>query len=102
HGRYGGFYTQRDIRGVVAYAAARHITIVPEIEMPGHSSAALTAYPQFACPNVDIFIPDRGGIDTGAYCAGNDATFTFLEDVLSEVANLFPGNCIHIGGDEVM
>ena len=102
HGRYGGFYTQHDIREVVAYAAARHITIVPEIEMPGHSSAALMAYPQFACPGVKISMPDKGGVFTGVYCAGNDATFVFLENVLAEVAKLFPGKYIHIGGDEVV
>lgn len=102
HGRYGGFYTQRDIREVVAYAAARHITIVPEIEMPGHSSAALTAYPQFGCANAKFSIPEKGGIFKGVYCAGNDATFTFLENVLAEVTPLFPGKYIHIGGDEVV
>ncbi len=100
-GRYGGFYTQNDIREVIAYAAARNITIVPEIEMPGHSMAALAAYPQFGCPNVKFSVPLKGGIYTGVYCAGNDATFTFLENVLSEVAQLFPGKYIHIGGDEV-
>jgi hexosaminidase len=100
-GRYGGFYTQRDIREVVAYAAARHITIVPEIEMPGHSSAALTAYPQFACPNAEIAVPTKGGVFTGVYCAGNDATFEFVSNILTEVTALFPGKFIHIGGDEV-
>ena len=101
-GRYGGFYTQREIREVVAYAAARHITVVPEIEMPGHSSAALTAYPQFGCPGIDFAVPAKGGVFTGIYCAGNDATFGFINDVLSEVAPLFPGKYIHIGGDEVV
>jgi hexosaminidase len=103
HGRYGGYYTQKDIRAVVAYAAARHITIVPEIEMPGHSSAALVAYPQFLCPGISIpRVPATSrGIRTGVYCAGNDATFDFLDNVLSEVAKLFPGKYIHIGGDEV-
>lgn len=100
-GRYGGFYTQREIREVVDYAAARHITIVPEIEMPGHSSAALMAYPQFACSNANILMPDKGGVFTGVYCAGNDATFEFLANILKEVAGLFPGKYIHIGGDEV-
>ena len=100
-GRYGGFYTQRDIRAVVAYAAARHITIVPEIEIPGHSSAVLVAYPQFACPNARITVPDKGGVFNGVYCAGNDATFVFLGNILAEVAELFPGKYIHIGGDEV-
>jgi hexosaminidase len=102
HGHYGGFYTQKEIRVVVTYAAARHITIVPEIEMPGHSSAALMAYPQFACRDVKISMPEKGGVFTGVYCAGKDATFGFLENVLAEVAPLFPGKYIHIGGDEVV
>jgi hexosaminidase len=102
HGRYGGYYTQKEIREVVAYAAARHITIVPEIEMPGHSSAALLAYPQYLCSNVKLDkLPQKGGVFTGVYCAGNDRTFAFLDDVLGEVAQLFPGKYIHIGGDEV-
>ncbi len=100
-GRYGGFYTQDDIREVVAYADKLHITIVPEIEMPGHASAALLAYPQFLCPDVTIAaMPNKGGVFNGIYCAGNEATFAFVEDVLSEVAALFPGKFIHIGGDE--
>jgi hexosaminidase len=100
-GRYGGFYTQDDIREVVAYARNLHITIVPEIEMPGHASAALLAYPQLLCPNVKLSaMPNSGGVFHGIYCAGNDAAFTFIEDVLSEVAALFPGPFIHIGGDE--
>lgn len=102
HGRYGGFFTQKQIRDVVAYAAARHITVVPEIEMPGHSSAALVAYPQFACANAKISMPDKGGVFTGVYCAANEGTFTFIENVLAEVAPLFPGKYIHIGGDEVV
>jgi hexosaminidase len=102
-GRYGGFYTQKEIRQVIAYAAARHITIVPEIEMPGHSSAALLAYPQYLCSDVKMDkLPAKGGVFTGVYCAGNDATFTFLGNILSEVAHLFPGKYIHIGGDEVV
>lgn len=101
-GRYGGFYTQDDIREVVAYAAARHINIVPEIEMPGHASAALMAYPEFAC-NAGPFSTDRdGGVFNGIYCAGNDDTFRFVEDVLTEVIALFPGKYIHVGGDEVL
>ena len=101
-GRYGGFYTQSEIREIVAYAAARHITVVPEIEMPGHSSAALMAYPQFGCPGVKFAMPTQGGVFTGVYCAGNDEAFTFLNNVLSEVMPLFPGKYIHIGGDEVV
>jgi hexosaminidase len=102
-GRYGGFYTQKEIRQVVAYAAARHITIVPEIEMPGHSSAALLAYPQFLCRGVKIDkLPQKGGAIRGVYCAGDESTFAFLENILSEVSQLFPGKYIHIGGDEVV
>jgi hexosaminidase len=100
-GRYGGFYTQDDIREVVAYAAARHIMIVPEIEMPGHSSAALMAYPQFSCTGGPFTTDLPGGVFNGVYCAGNDAAFGFVEDVLTEVFELFPGPFVHIGGDEV-
>jgi hexosaminidase len=98
-GRYGGYYTQADIREIVAYAASRHITIVPEIEMPGHSAAALTSYPEFSCTG-GPFTTDAGG-KMGIYCAGNDGTFEFLQNVLTEVMELFPGKYIHIGGDEV-
>jgi hexosaminidase len=100
-GRYGGYYTQDDIREVVQYAAARHITIVPEIEMPGHSSAALSAYPQFSCAGGPFEPPLVGGVFDGIYCPGNDAAFQFVEDVLTEVFQLFPGQFVHIGGDEV-
>ena len=100
-GRYGGFYTQDDIREVLAYAAARHIIIVPEIEMPGHATAALAAYPQFSCSGGPFTIPLEGGVFTGIYNPANDATFTFLDDVLTAVFQLFPGKYVHIGGDEV-
>ena len=100
-GRYGGFYTQEDIREVVAYAQARHINIVPEIEMPGHSSAALMAYPQLSCTGGPFTTDLPGGVFNGVYCAGNDDSFAFVEDVLTEVFALFPGPYIHIGGDEV-
>jgi hexosaminidase len=100
-GRYGGFYTQADIRDVVAYAAVRHITVMPEIEMPGHSLAALTAYPQYGCRGVPFAIPSQGGIFNGIYCAGNEGTYQFLQNVLKEVFQLFPCQYIHIGGDEV-
>jgi hexosaminidase len=100
-GRYGGFYTPDDIREVVAYAAARHITIVPEIEMPGHSMAALSAYPEFSS-NGKLAIPtDDSGVLNGIYNPANPGTFTFLENVLTEVFRLFPGKYVHIGGDEV-
>jgi hexosaminidase len=100
-GRYGGYYTQDDIREVTAYAAARHILVVPEIEMPGHSTAALEAYPQYSCTGGPFTTDLNGGVFNGIYCAGNDDTFTFLDDVLGEVFDLFPGPYIHIGGDEV-
>ena len=100
-GRYGGYYTQEDIREVVAYAQARHITIVPEIEMPGHSLAALAAYPQLSCSGGPYSTDPVMGTPAGIYCAGNEETFTFLENVLLEVCGLFPGKYIHIGGDEV-
>jgi hexosaminidase len=100
-GRYGGFYTQRDIREVVAYAAERHITIVPEIEMPGHSLAALSAYPQFGTGPGPFVIPLNGGVNPGIYSPAKDETFQFLDNVLMEVFPLFPGKYVHIGGDEV-
>ena len=104
-GLYGGFFTQDDAREIVAYAAQRHITVVPEIEMPGHSSAALNAYPQFACGcatcsngpyslNVTSYV---GGV----FCVARPETTNFLHDVLTEVMDVFPGPYIHIGGDEV-
>ena len=98
---YGGFYTQEEVKEIVAYAAERNIRVIPEIEMPGHTSEVFAAFPELSCrgerlhvvpgsywPNVDIF------------CAGNDSVFTFLEDVIDEVAELFPAEYIHIGGDE--
>jgi hexosaminidase len=100
-GRYGGYYTQEDIREILAYARGRHITVVPEIEMPGHSSAALSAFPELSC-NGGPYTPNvQGGVFAGVYCAGKEETFEFLQDVLAEVRQLFPGQYIHIGGDEV-
>ena len=98
--RYGGFYTQDQIREVVAYAAARHITIVPEIEMPGHAMAALASYPHLGCTGGPYEVQRGWGVFDEVFCAGNDSVFTFLEDVLTEVMELFPGPYIHIGGDE--
>ena len=100
-GRYGGFYTPADIREIVKYAAARHITIVPEIEMPGHSTAALAAYPQYSCTGGPFIMPLTGGIFNGIYNPANEETFTFLDDVLAEVFQLFPDQYVHLGGDEV-
>jgi hexosaminidase len=98
--RYGGFYTQEDIREVVAYAASRFVTIVPEIEMPGHSLGALAAYPEYSCTGGPFQVWTRWGISEDILCAGNDATFGFARDVLEEVLALFPSKFIHIGGDE--
>lgn len=97
---HGGYYTQEQIREVVAYAAERYVTVVPEIEMPGHSLAALAAYPELSCTGGPFKMPVRWGIQKDVYCAGNEQTFTFLQDVLTEVAGLFPSPIIHIGGDE--
>jgi len=93
-------YTQDDIREVVAYAAARHITVVPEIEMPGHAIAALAAYPELGCGG-NFSVDASAGVNKGVFCVGNDEVFKFLDDVLTEVFQLFPGKYIHVGGDEV-
>jgi hexosaminidase len=99
---YGGFYTQDDIREIVAYAAARFVTVVPEIEMPGHAKAALTAYPELSCTGGPFTVPPGGYWPiTDVFCPGNDRTFEFLDDVLTEIVALFPGPFVHIGGDEV-
>jgi hexosaminidase len=100
-GRYGGYYTQADLREIIAYATSRHITIVPEIEMPGHASAALSAYPELSCSGGPYTPNAKGGIFAGVYCAGKEETFEFLQNVLAEVCDVFPGKYIHIGGDEV-
>jgi len=97
---YGGFYTQDQIRDVVKYAADRYINIVPEIEMPGHSEAALTAYPELSCdPTQTYKVAETWGVFHDIYCP-SDKTFDFLQDVLTEVMDLFPSKYIHIGGDE--
>ncbi|MEI6695466.1 MAG: family 20 glycosylhydrolase [Bacteroidota bacterium] len=98
--RYGGFYTQDDIREIVKYAAERFVNVVPEIEMPGHSVAALAAYPFLSCTGLPLNVETQWGVFKDIYCAGNDSTFTFLKDVLTEVMALFPSKYIHIGGDE--
>lgn len=99
--RYGGFYTQEEIKEVVAYAGARHITVIPEIELPGHSSAALAAYPQFGNTKGPYEVAKRWGIFNETF-APTEETFGFLQDILSEVMELFPSKFIHIGGDEVL
>ncbi|HEX7652182.1 MAG TPA: beta-N-acetylhexosaminidase, partial [Verrucomicrobiae bacterium] len=100
-GRYGGYYTQSAIKEVVQYAAARHITVVPEIEMPGHATAALVAYPQYGCSGQTYAIQMKGGVFHGIYDPAKEETYRFLEDILTEVFVLFPGQYVHIGGDEV-
>ena len=115
---YGGFYTQEEIKDVVAYAEKRFVTIVPEIEMPGHASAAIASYPWLSCfPDQKTKIPDNmisnasrratgklvqetWGVFDDVFCAGNDSTFSFLQDVIDEVITLFPAKYLHIGGDE--
>ncbi len=97
---YGGFYTQDDIKEIVAYAESRFINVVPEIEMPGHSTAAISCYPEISCTGGPFEVGTLWGIYYDIYCAGNEKTFQFLEDVMSEVVELFPGKYIHIGGDE--
>ncbi|GAB3912672.1 beta-N-acetylhexosaminidase [Mucilaginibacter boryungensis] len=97
---HGGYYTQEQIKEIVAYAAARYINVVPEIEMPGHSLAALVAYPELSCTGGPFKMPVQWGIQKDVYCAGNEQTFKFLEDVLTEIIPLFPSPYIHIGGDE--
>ncbi len=98
---HGGFYTADDVREVVAYAEARGIDIVPEIEMPGHSVAALAAYPEFSCTGGPFEVETQWGIHRDVFCPGRDETFAFLEAVLTHVMEIFPGRHIHIGGDEV-
>ena len=120
--RYGGFYTQDEAKEVVAYAKAKHITVIPEIELPGHASAAIASYPYLSCfPNEPTVVPEgmisnKGrelekngtpkivqeswGVFPDVFCAGKDSTFVFLDNVLDEVVNIFPSEYIHVGGDE--
>lgn len=97
---HGGFYTQDEIRDVVAYAAERYVTVIPEIEMPGHAMAALAAYPELACTPGPFDVGTRWGVYDDVFCP-SERTFEFLEGVLTEVLALFPGRYIHVGGDEV-
>src|SRR2546422_7768248 len=96
---HGGFYTQDDVREIVAYAGARFVTIVPEIEMPGHSQAAIAAYPELGNTGSAIPVWTSWGVDQNILNPG-DATVRFYQNVLTEVMGLFPGRWIHIGGDE--
>ena len=100
----GGFYTQEEMKEIIRYAADRQIEVIPEIDIPAHSNAALASYPEYACPVVKDFIgvlPGLGGANSDIiFCAGNDRTYSFLEDVLDEVMALFPSRYVHLGGDE--
>jgi hexosaminidase len=97
--RYGGYYRQSELKNLVRYAADRHITIIPEIEMPGHATAALAAYPELSCSGGPFEVAREWGIFKNVYCP-KEETFEFLERVLHEVMNIFPGKYIHLGGDE--
>ncbi len=97
--RYGGYYTQEEIREIVAYAESKYVTVIPEIELPGHSSAALAAYPEFGCFDKEYQVQSTWGVFEDIYCP-KEETFAFLQDVLDEVIELFPSRYIHIGGDE--
>ncbi|MGN0032353.1 MAG: family 20 glycosylhydrolase [Candidatus Limimorpha sp.] len=98
--RYGGYYTMEELKELVDYAAARHITIIPEIDLPGHMLAALAAYPQYGCTGGPYEVWRHWGISEDVICAGNEEAMNFLEDILSEVMEVFPSEYIHIGGDE--
>jgi hexosaminidase len=98
---YGGYYTQEEIKDVVRYAAERHVTVIPEVEMPGHTSEVFASYPDLSCRGEKLYVqPGSYWPNIDIFCAGKEETFEFLEDVLSEVAQLFPSEYIHIGGDE--
>lgn len=97
---HSGFYTQEQARELVAYAAARQITVIPEIEMPGHAEAALASYPYLGCRQTGYVTLPVWGVIPEVFCMGRESTFKFFEDVLDEICEIFPGEYIHIGGDE--
>ncbi len=97
---HGGYYSQEEAREIVRYAAERYITVIPEIEMPGHAVAALASYPWLSCTGNKIEVQTRWGVMEDVFCAGRDTVFAFLEGVLDEVMEIFPSEYIHIGGDE--
>jgi hexosaminidase len=99
--RTGGVYSAAEVREVVEYARRRGVMVVPEIEMPGHASAALAAYPQLGCTGAPVAVPASWGVFADVFCAGHEETFTFLQGVLDEVVALFPAPYVHVGGDEV-
>ena len=97
--KYGGYYTQEEIKDIVKYASDRQISVIPEIEMPGHSQAAIAAYPELGCTGKQVKVATKWGVFDEVYCP-KETTFQFLENVIDEVVELFPGKYIHIGGDE--
>jgi len=98
--RHGGFYTQEEMKDVVAYASGKFITVIPEIEMPGHATAALAAYPELGCTGGPYEVIKEWGVFPDIFCVGKDKTIQFLKDILDEVCEIFPSEYIHIGGDE--
>jgi len=98
--KHGGYYSKDEIRDIIQYAQKRHVEVIPEIELPGHSQAALAAYPYLGCTGEQLEVANRWGVFKDIYCAGNDSTLLFLKQVLTEVCELFPSSRIHIGGDE--
>ena len=100
HQRYGGYYTKHELRDIVEYARQRYITVIPEIDMPGHMEAALAAYPELGCTGGPYEVEDDWGVFDDILCAGKEETFHFVEGVLDELMDLFPSEYIHIGGDE--
>lgn len=99
---YGGFYTQREMKEIIEYAAKHHVMVVPEIDMPGHVQAALASYPHLSCTGENIEVSTRWGIHKDVLCLGKESTFEFVTNVLDEVCELFPSKYIHIGGDECL
>jgi hexosaminidase len=100
---YGGFYSQKDIKEIVEYAKRRYVTVVPEIEMPGHTSEVFAAYPQYSCKGKKLYVqPGSYWPNEDIFCAGNDSVFVFIKNILDEVIELFPSEYIHIGGDEAI
>jgi len=97
---YGGYYTQQQVRDIISYAAARHITVIPEIDLPGHMQAALAAYPNLGCTGGPYEVWQSWGVSEDVLCAGNDSVYTFIGQVLDEIADIFPSEYVHIGGDE--
>lgn len=97
---YGGFYTQEQAREIVDYAAERYITVIPEVDLPGHMQAALAAYPYLGCTGGPYEVWRMWGVSEEVLCAGNDSVLTFIDDVLTEIMEIFPSEYIHVGGDE--